>query len=196
MDCRCQAHLSMEFNSPGKSTGVDCHSILQGIFPTLGSNPDLLHCRRILYYLSHQGSPRIQEWVAYPFSRGSSWPRNRTGVSHFAGGFFTSWATREALLILYFCLNKSYTIGLCSIQIFFFFDLLVVFKNGKFFLNRKFYLDCRFLWIIGRSGKSGLLPSGEHLLEAQRISAITTSDLPVPLVQPIHFALHAFCLPA
>ena len=118
LDCRCQAPLSMEFNSPGKSTGVDCHSVLQGIFPTLGSNPDLLHCRQILYSLSHQGSPRIQEWVAYPFSRGSSWPRNRTGVSHFAGGFFTSWATREALLILYFCLNKSYTIGLCSLQIF------------------------------------------------------------------------------
>ena len=39
---------------------------------------------------------RIQEWVAFPFSRGSSQPRNQTGVSHIAGGFFTSWATREA----------------------------------------------------------------------------------------------------
>ena len=37
---------------------------------------------------------RIPEWVAYPFSRGSSWPRNQTGVSCTAG--FTSWATREA----------------------------------------------------------------------------------------------------
>ena len=39
---------------------------------------------------------RILEWVAFPFSRGSSQPRNRTQVSHIAGGFFTSWATREA----------------------------------------------------------------------------------------------------
>ena len=39
---------------------------------------------------------RILEWVAFPFSRGSSQPRNRTQVSHIAGGFFTSWATRES----------------------------------------------------------------------------------------------------
>ena len=39
---------------------------------------------------------RIVEWVAFPFSRGSSQPRDWTQVSHFADGFFTSWATREA----------------------------------------------------------------------------------------------------
>ena len=39
---------------------------------------------------------RIPEWVAFPFSRGSSQPRDQTQVSHIAGGFFTSWATREA----------------------------------------------------------------------------------------------------
>ena len=39
---------------------------------------------------------RILEWVAFPFSRGSSQPRDRTQVSHIAGGFFTSWATRKA----------------------------------------------------------------------------------------------------
>ena len=38
----------------------------------------------------------ILEWVAFPFSRGSSQPRDGTQVSHIAGGFFTSWATREA----------------------------------------------------------------------------------------------------
>ena len=64
--------------------------LLQGIFPTQGSNPGVLHCRRILYQLSHKGSLRILEWVAYPFSRGSSQPRNRTGVSYIAGGFFTN----------------------------------------------------------------------------------------------------------
>ena len=45
--------------------------LLQEIFPTQGSNPGLPHCRRILYHLSHKGSPRILEWVAYPFSRSS-----------------------------------------------------------------------------------------------------------------------------
>ena len=39
---------------------------------------------------------RILEWVAFPFSRGSSQPRDQTQVSCIAGGFFTSWATREA----------------------------------------------------------------------------------------------------
>ena len=41
----------------GKSTGVGCHFLLQGIFPTQGSNPGLSHCRQMLYCLSHQGSP-------------------------------------------------------------------------------------------------------------------------------------------
>ena len=73
-----------------------CHALLQRIFPTQGSNPGLPHCRRILHQLSHQGSPRILEWIAYPFFRGSSQPRNWIGVSCIAGGFFTSWAIREA----------------------------------------------------------------------------------------------------
>ena len=51
---------------------------------------------QILYQLSYQGSPRILEWVAYPISSGSFWPRNQTRVSCIAGGFFTSWAIREA----------------------------------------------------------------------------------------------------
>ena len=57
------------WNSPGQSTGAGSLSLLQGIFPTQGSNPGFLHCRWILYGLSHQGSPRILEWLAYPFSR-------------------------------------------------------------------------------------------------------------------------------
>ena len=44
-------------DSPGKNTGVGCHALLQGIFPTQGSNPGLPHCRQILYQLSYQGSP-------------------------------------------------------------------------------------------------------------------------------------------
>ena len=73
------------------------------IFPTQGSNPGFFHCRWIFYQLSHKGSPRILEWVAYPFSSGSSWPRNQTGVSCTAGRIFTSWATRESPNILDTC---------------------------------------------------------------------------------------------
>ena len=63
---------SVHGDSPGNNTGVGYHALLQGIFPTQGLNPGLLHCRQILYNLSHQGSPRILEWVAYSFSRESS----------------------------------------------------------------------------------------------------------------------------
>ena len=63
-------------NSPGQNTEVGSLSLLQGIFPTQGLNPGLPRCRWILYQLSHQGSPRILEWVVFPFSRGSSRPRN------------------------------------------------------------------------------------------------------------------------
>ena len=89
---------SVHGDSPAKNTGVGCHALLQGIFPTQGSNQGLPHYRQILHHLSHQGSPRILEWVAYLFSRGSSWPRNPTGTSCIAGRFFTSWTTREALV--------------------------------------------------------------------------------------------------
>ena len=67
---------------PGQNTGVGSLSLLQGIFPTQGSNPGLLHCMWILYQLSHQESPRILEWVAYPFSSRFSLHRNRTRVLH------------------------------------------------------------------------------------------------------------------
>ena len=45
--------------SPGKNTEVGCHLLLQGIFPTQGLSPGLLHCRQILYCLSHQGSLKV-----------------------------------------------------------------------------------------------------------------------------------------
>ena len=45
-------------NSPGQNTGVGSLSLLQGIFPTQGSSPGILHCRQILYQLSHKGSPK------------------------------------------------------------------------------------------------------------------------------------------
>ena len=47
---------SVHEDSPGKNTGVGCHALLQGIFPTQGLNSSLPHCRQMLYRLSHQGS--------------------------------------------------------------------------------------------------------------------------------------------
>ena len=97
---------------PGKNTEAGSLSLLQGSFPTQGLNLDLLHCRQILYLLIHRGKwkwkslvvsdslpchrlsvygilqAKTLEWVAFPISR------NGTQVSHLAGGFFTSWATR------------------------------------------------------------------------------------------------------
>ena len=67
--------LYSPWNSPGQNTGVGSLSLLQGTFPTQGSNPGLPYCGWIFYQLSHKGSPRILEWVAYPFSGGSSQPR-------------------------------------------------------------------------------------------------------------------------
>ena len=89
MDCNPPGS-SVHVDSSEKNTGVGCHALLPGIFSTQGSNPGLPRCGLILYHLNHQGSPRILEWVAYPFSRGSSRFRNRTRVSGIAGGFFTS----------------------------------------------------------------------------------------------------------
>ena len=158
--------LYSPWKSPGQNTGIGILSLLQGIFPTQGLNLGLLHCRWILYQLSHKwkkekslswvrlfvtpwivahqappslgfsrqeywsglpfpspedlpdpgieprspslqaealtseppGKPKILEWVAHLFSSGTSQPRNQTRVSCIAGGFFTNWAMREALL--------------------------------------------------------------------------------------------------
>ena len=51
---------SVHRDFPGKNTGVGCHFLLQGVFLTQGSNLGLLHCRQILYQLSHQGSPHLE----------------------------------------------------------------------------------------------------------------------------------------
>ena len=100
--------------SPGQNTGVGNCFLLQGIFPIQGSNLGLPHCRQILDYLSHKGSPRIVEWVTYLFSSGSSWPRNRNGVSSIIDRFFTNWAIREAYIIVY---NVAYSFILVSFMV-------------------------------------------------------------------------------
>ena len=75
--CDPMDRLYSPWNSPGQNTGVGSLSLLQQIFPTQGSNSGLPHFRRILYQLSHQGSPK---WGAVSYS-GSSQPKDQTCVS-------------------------------------------------------------------------------------------------------------------
>ena len=108
---------SLPFEPQGKprNTRAGSLSLLQWIFLTQELNQGLLHCRWIPYQLRYQESPkvkvaqscltlhdlkdhtfhrilqaRIQEWVAFPFSRGSSQPKDRPQVSHITGGLFMS----------------------------------------------------------------------------------------------------------
>ena len=69
-----QAPLSLGFSRQEYWSGLPCPP--PGDLPNQGSNPHLPHCRWILYHLSYQGSPRILEWVAYPFSMRTSQPWN------------------------------------------------------------------------------------------------------------------------
>ena len=73
MDCNPPGS-SVHGDSPGQNTGMGCHDLFQGIFPTQGSNSGPPHCRQILYSLSHQESLRILEQVACSFSRGGVFP--------------------------------------------------------------------------------------------------------------------------
>ena len=88
-NCLWPHGLYSPWNSPGQNTGVGSCSLLQGIFPTQGSNPSL--------------KQQADSWPTEPPGKHrntglgnlSSWPRNRTGVSCIAGKFFTNWATRN-----------------------------------------------------------------------------------------------------
>ena len=73
----CQAPFSMgsllcPWDSPGKNTGVGCHFLFRGIFPTQRLNPGLLYCRQTLYLLSHQRRDRLPTPVFLSFSCGSA----------------------------------------------------------------------------------------------------------------------------
>ena len=113
-------------NFPGKNTAVGSRFLLQGIFLTQRLSSYLLHllhwqmdsfpllhlcavlcsvaqscltlCNPMDYTVHGLLQARILEWVAFPFSQASYQPRDHTQVSHIAGRFFTSWATREALV--------------------------------------------------------------------------------------------------
>ena len=112
----CDAHgLYSPWNCSVQNTGVGSLSLLQGIFPTQGSNPCLPHCRWILYQLSPKGSPRILEWVAYPFSRECFLPGTK-------GNFFT---------LLFLCFQESGQLSTWSIWLNFFLVSFLEFPQNK-----------------------------------------------------------------
>ena len=80
--CDPMDYIYSPWDSPGQNTGVGSLSLLHGIFPPQGSSLGLPHCRRILYQLSHQGSPRTLEWVAYPISSDLPDPGLNRGLLH------------------------------------------------------------------------------------------------------------------
>ena len=93
---------SIHGNSPDKNTGVSCHALLQGIFPTQGSKPSLPYYRQILYHPSHQGSLYYtMKWQPTPvFMPGKShgprslvgyspWGRNESDTTDFTSHFLT-----------------------------------------------------------------------------------------------------------
>ena len=89
---------SVHWDSPGQNAGVGCQALLQGIFPTQGSNPGLAHCRRILYRLSHQGSLPPRVW-----SQSTSFLRF-TAISH-------QLPTLHALVYVF-----RYSLSICPIR--------------------------------------------------------------------------------
>ena len=84
----------------------------EGNLPNPGTEPKSPTLQADSLPAEPQGSPRILEWVAYPFSRGSSWPGIQTGVSCIAGRFFTNWGMREAQLIFFLNLKLRHYIYL------------------------------------------------------------------------------------
>ena len=88
---------SMEFSRPEYCSGYPIPS--PGNLPNPGNKPRSPTLQVDSLPAESPGSPRTLKCVAYPFSRGPSWPRNWTRVSCIAGEFFTSWATREGLIL-------------------------------------------------------------------------------------------------
>ena len=117
------------WNSPGQNTRVGSHSLLQGIFPTQGSNPGFPHCRRILYCLRHQGCRAGQRGMIARVSQNWLIQRNPTSVMirkvegqrllleytlHGPGShhWYTSWHHRDAKQTLEICSRNS----ICLLQ--------------------------------------------------------------------------------
>ena len=94
-------------DSPGNNIGVDCNALFQGIFPNQGSNSGLLHCRQILYCLSHQGIIGKELWKyesGYLYRRGTApplfWKKERK--------IFAPWKEFWILTLTFWDADKSF----------------------------------------------------------------------------------------
>ena len=113
MDCSLPGS-SVHGDSPGKHTGVGSHALLEGIFPTQGSNPGLPHCRRILYQLSPQGSIKkklLKNASHQPRGVGWGWRweggSKGRGYMHTYGRFMLRFDRKQQNSIKQLSLNKK-----------------------------------------------------------------------------------------
>ena len=126
---------SIHGDSPGKNTGERLPCPPPGDLSNPGIKPRSSSLQADSLPSELLGSPWILEWVAYPFSRGSSQPWNRTRVSCIAGGFFTSWATRETHMhICIYIYIYRYASWVSIFKLFFIslFDLCLKFGLGRY----------------------------------------------------------------
>ena len=92
--------LLCPWDFPGKSTGVDCHFLLQGIFPTQGLNSGLPHCKQMFYHLSHQGRCFFDKLI--------SLINCKLHVRNFPDTHPSSQSLKSLFLTLYYILNLSF----------------------------------------------------------------------------------------
>ena len=102
-NCLRPRGLYSPWNSPGQNTGVGRLFLLQRVFPIEGLSPGLLYCRWIVYQLSHRGSPRTLEWVAFPFSRDLPDPGIKPGSPALQAGSLPAELPGNPLTILPVC---------------------------------------------------------------------------------------------
>ena len=94
-----RVRLYSSWNSPGHNTGEGSLSLIQGIFPTQGLNPRLLHCRQILYQLSYEGSPTplLIYWLNQSQTHSNSSRRNMALIIHISFGV---WSVQDCSQVL------------------------------------------------------------------------------------------------
>ena len=153
MSDNLQPHgLYSPWNSPGQNTEMCSLSFLQGIFPTQGLKPGLLHCGQILYQLSNKESPGILKWLV-SLLRQILPTQNRTGVSCIADGFFTNYLTYPLVSPNFLNISLVFPILLfssvslyCSLKKVFYLSVLfsgtlhpIWYVLGKYYLSFLFY---------------------------------------------------------
>ena len=144
--------LYSPWNSLGQNTVVDSLSLLQGIFPTQDSNPGLLHCRRILYQLSHKGSQKVLFLIsinitskkAFPEIPVCNWKHKQAQLGHFWWPCFKLWRQ-------WFCPQNHFVSGVRALLLFpspgpHFFSHPFL-SLGNFCPSLRSLIKCQFPWI-------------------------------------------------